>query len=404
MTASPSDASRPYAIVLFGATGFTGGLTAEALARRLTPGTRWAIAGRNREKLTAVAAGLPMGFPVPELLEADTGRPETLRALAEATRVVATTVGPYVLHGEPLVRACAEAGTHYADLTGEPEFVDRMYVLHHATAQRTGARLVHCCGFDSIPHDLGAWHAVQQLGAAATAAVDVLGVVRAGGGFSGGTFHSAMLAFSRPAENREAARARRAIEPRPADGRTVRSLPVTPGYQRAVGGWILPLPTIDPQIVRRSAAALPQAGYGHDFRYGHVVRLPGPLAMVGLTAGVGALAAAAQVGPLRRAILAKKPVGEGPSDQQRLRGWFTVTFHAKDRTSGRQGVTRVAGGDPGYNETARMLAETALSLAFDALPPGAGQQTPAQAMGGALVRRLEDVGIRFEVLKAASSS
>src|SRR6187455_1817476 len=160
------DSSRPYDLVLFGGTGFTGGLTADYLAAHLPAGKRWALVGRNRTKLDAVAARIATAnpdAPVPELVEADAGDPAAMREVAESTRVVITTVGPYVLYGDPLVAACAEAGTDYVDLTGEPEFVDRMYVAHHATAERTGARLVHACGFDSIPHDLGAYYAVQHL-------------------------------------------------------------------------------------------------------------------------------------------------------------------------------------------------------------------------------------------------
>lgn len=159
--ASPSAGERPYDVVLLGATGFTGALTAEVLARRAgEKSTRWALAGRNRDKLAALAQRLGVDVP---LLHADVERPQTLVELAESTRVVASTVGPYIRYGEPLVAACAAAGTDYADLTGEPEFVDLMYVRHHATAAASGARLVHCCGFDSIPHDLGALFTVQQL-------------------------------------------------------------------------------------------------------------------------------------------------------------------------------------------------------------------------------------------------
>ena len=185
----PSEAvanpQRPFDLVLLGATGFTGGLTANYLARRLPAGARWALAGRNQTKLEGVLTGLELG-PAgrPELLVADSADPASLRALAESTRVLATTVGPYLMHGEPLVAACAGAGTDYLDLTGEPEFVDRMYVAHHATAQATGARLLHACGFDSIPHDIGALFTLQQLAAGPEDAVVMRGVVRSNGTFS----------------------------------------------------------------------------------------------------------------------------------------------------------------------------------------------------------------------------
>src|SRR6478735_10637135 len=167
---------RDHDIVLFGATGFTGALTAEYLAQHAPDGLRWALAGRNRAKLDALSERL--GIDVP-LLHADVGDEASLRTIAEAARVVITTVGPYVAYGEPLVAACAAAGTDYVDLTGEPEFVDRMYVRHHATAVASGARIVHACGFDSIPHDLGVYFTVQQLPTAGP--VTVRGVVRSNG-------------------------------------------------------------------------------------------------------------------------------------------------------------------------------------------------------------------------------
>src|SRR3954462_9413026 len=183
---------RAHDIGLLGATGYTGGLTADYLHQHAPEGTRWALAGRNRDKLAGVAQRLGADIP---LVTADVTDEASLRSLAESTHVVITTVGPYLLHGEPLVAACARAGTDYVDLTGEPEFVDLMYLRHHATACRTGARLVHACGFDSIPHDLGALFTVQQL--PADAPIRLNGYVSASGVPSGGTFESAVTAFSR---------------------------------------------------------------------------------------------------------------------------------------------------------------------------------------------------------------
>src|SRR2546423_4747465 len=155
-------ADREYDIVVFGATGFTGALTAEYLVANAPEGARLALAGRNQSKLEAVREriGAPSDLP---LLQADVTDADSLRRVASQSRVVITTVGPYILHGEPLVAACAAAGTDYVDLTGEPEFVDRTWLEHRATAERTGARIVHCCGFDSVPHDLGPYFTVLQL-------------------------------------------------------------------------------------------------------------------------------------------------------------------------------------------------------------------------------------------------
>ncbi|WP_431883485.1 saccharopine dehydrogenase family protein [Micromonospora gifhornensis] len=387
-------AERAYDIVLFGATGFTGGLTADYLARHAPPGLRWAIAGRNRDKLATVrdrlAAVDPALAELP-LLTADVTDPDSLRAVAAATRVVASTVGPYIRHGEPLVAACAAAGTDYLDITGEPEFVDLMYVRHHAEAVRTGARLVHACGFDSIPHDLGVWFTIKHLPADVPITVD--GYVRAGGRFSAGTYHSALTAFSRTAETARAARERRAVEPRPT-GRQVRAVPGKVARSRDLPVWAVPLPTIDPQVVRRSAAARPE--YGPDFRYRHfaaVRRLPTVLVA---GAGLGALTALVKLPPTRRWLLGRLASGQGPSPEQRARSWFRVRFVG--RGGDRRVVTEVAGGDPGYDETAKMLAESALCLALDDLPSTAGQVTPVTAMGDALLHRLTTAGITFGVL------
>src|SRR5215212_6307734 len=239
---------REFDIVLFGATGFTGALTAEYLARNAPAGLRWALAGRSPQKLEKVRADLADVDPELkqlELLHADVDDAASLADVAGRARVVITTVGPYLTYGEPLVAACAEAGTDYVDLTGEPEFVDRMYVAHHATAERTGARLVHACGFDSIPHDLGAYYAVQHL--PDDVPITMRGVVRSRGTFSGGTFHSAMTQMSRAKQMKQASSARRRIEPRP-EGRSSRAVAGKPQRDAVLSRWLLPLPTIDPVI------------------------------------------------------------------------------------------------------------------------------------------------------------
>ncbi|MEU5522003.1 saccharopine dehydrogenase NADP-binding domain-containing protein [Streptomyces sp. NPDC047860] len=384
---------RPYDIVLFGATGFVGTLTAEYLAAHAPAGLRWAIAGRSTEKLERLRQRLREQLPggaEPGLLRADVSEPGSLRALAEQARVVATTVGPYLEYGEELVAACADTGTDYVDLTGEPEFVDLVYVRHDARARETGARLVHACGFDSVPHDLGAYFTVRQLPEGVPLTVD--GFVTADAAFSGGTFASALNQFARHRRLRAAARERRHHEPRLMDRRA--SAPLgAPRYVAEVGAWALPLPTIDGQIVRRSAMSLDR--YGPDFRYRHyaaVRRLP---VAVGGVAAVGAVVAAAQFPPLRRRLSDRLRPGEGPGPEKRARSWFSVRFVGEG--GGQRVYTEVAGGDPGYGETAKMLAEGALCLALDDLPPTAGQVTTAVAMGDALIGRLRAAGIRFRV-------
>jgi short subunit dehydrogenase-like uncharacterized protein len=374
-------------IVLFGATGFTGGLTAEYLAAHAPVGTRIALAGRNPAKLEAVRARAEKLSDVP-LLHADVEDPASLRAVAESARLVISTVGPFILYGEPLVAACAAAGTDYVDITGEPEFVDLMWLRYHEQAQRNGARLVHCCGFDSIPHDLGAFFTVQQL--PEDVPIDISGFVRAHGAISGGTYHSAINGFARARHAARYALKRRRLEARPAD-RRVRGIAGRPHHDAEAGGWVMPLPTIDPQIVLRSARALPR--YGPDFSYGHYLVQKRLATLAALAGGVGAAVVLAQLAPTRRLLLSLKSSGDGPTPEERENAWFRVRFIGEG--GGERVITEVSGGDLGYGETAKMVGESALCLVHDELPETSGQVTTAAAMGQPLVERLQRAGIAF---------
>jgi short subunit dehydrogenase-like uncharacterized protein len=385
---------RQYDLVLFGATGFAGRLTAEYLAGAVPPSVSWALAGRNRAKLEMVRERLGVLWTGLPLLSADASDPGSLRELARNARVVASTVGPYVRHGEPLVAACAAEGTDYVDLAGEPEFVDRCYVRYHRRAVETQARLVHGCGFDSLPPDLGAYFTVRQLPEGAP--LRVRGFVRASGKISAGTYQSAITGLSRMRPTIAAHRERRRMEPSPV-GRRARAAPGRLHRDSDAQAWAVPLPTIDPQVVARSARALEQ--YGPDFTYTHyaaVRRLPSVLGGVGALAGIAVLA---QLPPARRWLERRIPAGTGPSQARRARSWFTVRFVGEG--GGERVITEVAGGDPGYAETAKMLAESALCLVAGGLPPTSGQVTAAVAMGDALIERLVKAGITFTVLDGA---
>lgn len=389
MSSGQGRADRAYDIVLYGATGFVGQLTAEYLAEHAPEGLRWAIAGRSAEKLAALRERLPGGTEI-GVLQADGADPEAVREIARQARVVATTVGPYVTYGKELVAVCADEGTDYLDLTGEPEFVDLTFVRHDARARETGARIVHAAGFDSIPHDLGAYFTVRQLPEDVPITVD--GFVRAEGMFSGGTFDSALTGFSRARQTVAAAQDRKRHEPRMV-GRRAYAPVSAPRYAKEVGAWALPLPTIDATVVQRSARALPR--YGPDFRYRHYAAVKTLPFAVGGVALVGAVFAAAQVPPVRRWLGDRLKPGEGPSAEKRAKSWFSVRFVGEG--GGRRVFTEVTGGDPGYGETAKMFAESALCLALDDLPATSGQVTTAVAMGDALIERLRAAGITFRV-------
>lgn len=386
----------PFDIVLFGATGFTTGLAAEYLAANAPNGLRWALAGRDSRKVEAVRDRLTLIDPelgqLP-VLHADVADQGSLRRLAEQARVLMNGVGPYLHHGDGVVAACARAGTDYLDLTGEPEFVDDTYARHHRTAVGSGARIVHACGIDCVPLDLGVWYTVEQLPSGVPLRLD--GIMRAGGRLvpSGGTWNTALELMGRPRAGLRARRARLAAQPAPV-GRTVRHPLGVPGRDRALGCWTVPLPTLDPQVVAHSARD--HERYGPDFRYRHHAGLPKlwmlPAGVIGLTA----LATLAQVPPVRRWLRARQPSGAGPSVEQRAASWFSIDLRGSG--GGRSVHTQVSGGDPAYGETSKMFAESAMCLALDDLPPTAGQVTTAVAMGDALIERLSKAGMLFRTI------
>ncbi len=387
-----ADGGRALDIVLLGATGFTGGLVAEELDARVA-GTRirWALAGRDTEALRRLADGLPSK---PDVVAADVTDPASLRAMAASTRVVATTVGPYARLGVDVARACAEHGTHYADITGEDGFVRTLEREVDAVAKERGATMVVCCGFDSVPHDLGVRFAVSHL--PDDADVVLRGYVRARGRMSGGTARTALEALSGAS----------VVPPRPetdpGDVRPVDRLVLGAHRPERIGGWAVPMPTVDPLIVLRSARVLP--GYGRLFVYGHFAHLRRTSTLVAGGAALGGAVLAARTRPGRRALERLLPSpGEGPDAATRAAGRFTVllvgTAHGETPEDDVRIVARVRGRDPGYGETSRMLAEAALTLASDERPDVVGVVTPAVGLGLPSQRRLEAAGMRFEVVE-----
>lgn len=385
---------RTFDVVLFGATGFTGGLAADYLAKHAN-GARWAVAGRSLAKLSAVRERVrSLGGTAPEMIEADVNSADSLRAMAAQARVVMTTVGPYVRYGEPLVRACVEAGTDYVDITGEPAFVADIITKYDAAARAAKVRIVPCCGFDSIPHDLGAQFAVEQLDS--KDAISVRGFVLAGGSVSGGTWHSAIGAFANVNETNGAVKT--LVESAEmAPKRSVDLLPMSLHRESSVDAWGVPLPTIDPAIVLRSARMLDE--YGPSFRYGHFAKVRSLGTALAGIAAVGTLAGLARNPTARAKLLELRKPGEGPTEAERKRGFFEVDFLAES-SSGKRARVLVAGGEPGYQETSKMIAESALCLALDRdkLPSRYGVLTTAAAMGPILRARLMAAGMRFEVI------
>jgi short subunit dehydrogenase-like uncharacterized protein len=307
---------RAWDIVVFGATGFAGRLIARYLARHIAqsaghaaPGLKLAIAGRSRDKLEAIRAGLAddgLDVTAIGIIIASVDDPASLAAMARSCRVLVTTVGPYMRHGLPVVAACVAAGTDYIDLTGEPGFVAAITARHDAEARANGSLVIPCCGFDSIPTDLGVLFTIKQLPAGLP--IKIEGYFEARASFSGGTFASALGAF---AELGRARPRRPVVDESAAPGRVVRREPGRLHYQKALRRWALPMPTIDPQIALRSARS--RGDYGPEFRYGHYLCMKS-LPQLGLMlAGVGALVALAQTRPTRALLERLRPSGTGPS-------------------------------------------------------------------------------------------
>ena len=400
------EADRELDVVVFGATGFVGKLTAKYLAEHGPDGVSVGLAGRSEEKLARVKDELGKDWPT---IVADSSDPASMKAMAERCRVVATTVGPYRKYGMPLVEACANAGTDCIDLTGEPLFIRESIDRFHARAEETGARIVHCCGFDSIPSDLGVWLLHQEAGELEATTFVLRG---ARGGASGGTIDSMTTML----DEIKSDGAKRKILFDPYSLSPDRDAEPDFGPQRDLGPpahdddldeWLAPfvMAAINTRIVRRSNA-LADWAYGPQFRYRETMAMgSGPVGLAKATAfvgGLGAVTGVLAVPPARRALGRFIPsAGEGPSDEAREKGFFKIEIHART-PSGERYVCRVeAQGDPGYKATAVMFGESALCLALDrdALPARAGVLTPATAMDGPLVERLRAAGHTYEVEK-----
>jgi short subunit dehydrogenase-like uncharacterized protein len=403
-------------VVLYGATGFVGTLTAAYLLRSAPPDARIGLAGRSQQRLEELRQRL--GGPARNwpLIVADSADRAALDELARRTTAVATTVGPYSKYGLPLVAACAEAGTHYADLTGEILFMRRTIDEFDEPARRSGARIVHNAGFDSIPSDLGVLVLHDRVAADGAGDLeDTTFVVTAlRGGVSGGTIDSMRVQLKEMAGDAERRRLttdpyalspQRDKEPDTDLSWAPESDVRSPVYDRNLGQWLAPfvMAQVNTRVVRRSNA-LQDWAYGRKFRYREVMGGgSGPLGLVRAGAVTGGLAAAmgAMALPPTRAVLDRvlpKP-GEGPSEKTRTRGHFRIEIHSQSTSGARYVATVAAKGDPGYAATAVMLGESALALALDGdrLPPRAGVLTPATGIGHPLVDRLRAQGFTFEV-------
>ena len=412
-------ADRPFDLVLWGATGFTGQLVAQYLhSHRRADSFRWAIAGRNRDKLLGLRQELGATADELPILVGDSLDAQSLEDMAAQTRVVCSTVGPYARYGSPLVAACIEQGSDYCDLTGEVHWVREMIDEHHHAAREAQVRIVHCCGFDSIPSDLGTAYlqslAMERFGEPFSEIRMLVWKVK--GGISGGTAASMADLVEKAA--RDKAIRRILADPYSLAPKGQRSGPDsssqhTPRREGDIGTWSAPfiMAAVNEKIVRRSNALLDYP-YGSDFQYREATRvgpgLPGALRAGLMSAGIGAFSAAMALSPTRsllKRFLLPDP-GEGPDKEAIDAGYFTLRFVGTHRSSSSSPlmVDVSADADPGYGATSMMLGESALSLALDDPSDQAphlhrgGVLTPASALGSMLIERLQQAGMSFQLV------
>jgi short subunit dehydrogenase-like uncharacterized protein len=405
--------TREFDIIIQGATGFTGTLVAEYLLRQYGVGNdlRWALAGRSEEKLQHVRDGLGANAGGLELIVANSFDKDALQTLAQRTRVVLTSVGPYALYGSDLVTACVNAGTHYCDLAGEVQWIRGMIDTHHERAKETGAKIVHCCGFDSVPMDIGVWFlqdATHKKHGAYCESISML-VKATKGTASGGTLASMMNIIKESRADRSIART--LVQPYGLNPDGERDGPDNRDqsnlkYREDAKSWTAPfvMAGVNTKIVRRSHA-LAGYPYGKDFRYDEAVLtgrgISGWLKGALMIAGLGTLVLFASFSPtrnfLQRHVLSKP--GEGPDRDLQQSGFFNLTQIGK-LPDGKIIRGKITGDqDPGYGSSSKMLSECAVCLAKDELEAKGGVGTPAAVMAKPLLKRLqENAGLTFELL------
>jgi short subunit dehydrogenase-like uncharacterized protein len=401
---------KNFDIIVYGATSFVGQIITRYMHEQFSDGSiKWAIAGRSLSKLRMVSDSI--GLSGVELIVADAADENALVQMCARTTVVMSTVGPYALYGDLLVQVCATTGTHYCDLTGEPQWIRKMQSRHAADAKASGARIVHCCGFDSIPSDLGVHflqrRALEQFGQPCDRIS--MRVVSIKGGASGGTIASMINMVKEAvsdAELRQELKDPYSLCP-PGHGFSATQPDVKIAYDNVYGSWIAPfvMAGINTRVVHRSNA-LSSNSYGAEFRYEEAVvtgeGAKGKRTARAATWGVNALMVGLAVAPLRwllETVVLPKP-GEGPSEKAQLAGSFDLVFLGSTAKGDTMGCRVTGDRDPGYGSTAKMLSQAAACLAKDVPAEVAGGfWTPATIMGDVLIERLKaHAGLSFELL------
>ena len=400
----------PYDVVLYGASGFTGKQTVQYFAQHVTSGeVRWAIAGRNRQKLEQVKAQI--GVDV-DILVADSQDENAIDNIVSQTRALLNTAGPFALYGNKIVDACVRFKTHYVDITGETPWVKELCDRYHDRAAADGTRIIPCCGFDSVPSDLGAYLVVRyiqrELGVSCRA---VKAYYQAMGGFNGGTLASAFNLY-------DSGQMSQVSDPfllDPSGDRSPEEIernrdPESPQYDSDLGTWVAPffMGAINTRVVRRSSALYSQwqEPYGSDFTYQEYLKFDSPLGWLqaaGMTAATALFTGAIQQPPIRSLLQPLLPQpGSGPSEKTMNEGWFRCELLGLTSDGGKVRGLICDRGDPGNRATVKFLCESALCLVSDRdrLPGGwqrGGILTPATGLGDVLAERLRNAGMTLEV-------
>jgi short subunit dehydrogenase-like uncharacterized protein len=417
---SGSKPGAKFDIIVWGASGFVGKLICEYLVAQYGcgRGVRWAMGGRSQSKLEAVRDGLGSVASDVPIITGDAADPQALAKIVKQTKVIITTVGPYAIYGSDLVAACAEHGVDYVDLAGEAQWIRRMIDAHQDTAEKSGARIVPSCGFDSVPSDLGVYFLNAQVKKQTNAPCTnvKMRVKSMKGGASGGTVASMINMMEEAGRDPEVGKVM--ADPYALAPEGLREGPKQPSdapveYDEDAHSWIAPfvMAGINTRVVHRTNALLDYA-YSQKFRYGEAMMMgegiQGRLSTYGLAAGLGGFMAAASLSPTRsflsRFVLPKP--GEGPDKDARENGFYNLVFLGKTEDD-QEFVARVTGDkDPGYGSTAKIITECALCLAKDITSEqtGGGIWTPAAAMGDQLLDRLvENAGLTFEMEDVSES-
>jgi len=371
---------KKYDIVVFGATGFTGSLICEYLNTHSDiKGTNWAIAGKNRSKVNALKEKYSVDGIIAESFNKD-----SLDNMCSLTSIVISVVGPYDIYGEKLVDSCISNGTHYLDLTGEPSFVKKIYNKYSDLSKEARVIIMHCCGFESIPPDLGAYLTVKELD---SENIDLKYYLKSKGKISGGTWASFVNSLNKPTP---------IIDRNTKKSKKHKKL----FYSKRFNRWALLFPVIDKYIVMKSSRRF-KDNYGKNFNFTEYILLPSLVSAILLVGGIVAISLISKISYFKQLILSFIPSGNGPNEKERASNWFTCTLIGSDKNS--EVTTIIKGGDPGYGDTSKFISEMALCILLqkDELLNSAGILTPVECTGELMYDRLINAKISINTSKTA---